>query len=230
MIDEAATRTIAELYRPLTSGRWELRQGGLVLTRGYWSPPRPVEMIALTRDGETWMSLTPMEIESQQIGVEAARGHVVVMGLGMGWAAAATALKPEVTAVTVVERDEEVIAMHAELDLFARLPDAAGNKLRIVEGDALEWRADDAVDLLMADIWLPLVSEGRVEQVRTMWANTGAAAVYFWGQEMEIARRAPECDDAVLAAAVAEMGLPLVGPGTADYPERVRAAAAAWLR
>lgn len=234
MIDDAATRTIAALYRPLASGRWELRLGGTVLTRGYWSPPQLVEVIALTRDGETWMSLTPMEVESQQIGVEAAHGHVVIMGLGMGWAAAATAMKPEVRAVTVVERDPDVIALHAELDLFSRLPDGAGEKVRIVEDDALEWRAEAPVDLLIADIWLPLVSEGRVEEVRAMWANTGANAVHFWGQEMEIAARAKAaglpCDAAGVAAAAAEMGLPLVGPGTADYPERVRAAAAAWGR
>lgn len=230
MIDDAATRAIASLYRPLESGRWALRMGGVVLMRGYWSPPQFVEMIALVRDGKTWMSLTPVEVESQQLGVEAAHGHVVIMGLGMGWAAAATALKPEVSAVTVVERDPDVIAMHAELDLFGRLPDEAGEKVRIVAGDALEWRAEGPVDLLIADIWLPLVSEGRVEEVRRMWTNTGAEAVHFWGQEMEIAARAGGCDAAGIAAAVAAMGLPLVGPGTVDYPERVRAAAAAWGR
>ena len=230
MIDDAATRAIAALYRPLTSGRWVLRMGGTVLMRGYWSPPQFVEMIALTRDGKTWMSLTAFEVESQQIGVEAARGSVVFMGLGMGWAAAATALKPEVRAVTVVECDPDVIAMHAELDLFSQLPGGAGEKVRIVAGDALEWRADAPVDLLMADIWLPLQSEGRVEEVRRMAANAGANAVYFWGQEMEIARRAPDCDPTGVAAAVAEMGLPLVGPERGDYSQLVRAAAAAWLR
>lgn len=236
MIGDAATRTIAALYRPLVSGRWVLRLGGTVLMRGYWSPPRLVEMIALVRDGETWMSLTAFEIESQQLGVEAARGAVVIMGLGMGWAAAAAAMKPEVRVVTVVERDPDVIALHAELDLFSRLPDGAGEKVRIVAGDALEWRADGPVDLLIADIWLPLVSEGRVEEVRAMWANTGANAVHFWGQEMEIAARAKAaglpCDAAGVAATVAEMGLPLVGPGQADYPERVRVrvAVAAWGR
>lgn len=230
MIDDDSTRTIAALYRPLTSGRWVLRLGGTVLMRGYWSPPQLVEMIALVRDGKTWMSLTAFEVESQQLGVEAAHGHVVIMGLGMGWAAAATALKPQVQAVTVVERDPDVIAMHAELDLFARLPEAAGEKVRIVAGDALTWRAGGPVDLLMADIWLPLQSAGRVDEVRRMLANTGAASVYFWGQEMEIARRAAMCDAAGVTAAVAAMGLPLVGPERADYPRLVAAAAAAWLR
>lgn len=227
---EQATATIRALYRPLSQGNWRLREGGIVLTRGYWSPPQLVEMVALTRGGETWMSLSPVEVESQYVGVEAARGSVVIMGLGMGWAAAACALKPDVDAVTVIERDPDVIAMHAELDLFGRLPDGVGAKVRIVAGDALEWRADGPVDLLMPDIWLPLMSDGRIDEVRRMQANVGAASVYFWGQELEIARAAPDCDAEGISAAVAAMGLPLVGPGQPDYPERVRAAAAAWLR
>ena len=64
-------------------------------------------MALLTRidDGSkphTWMSISPMEIESQEIG-QHARGHVVVMGLGMGWAAANAALHPAVSQVTVVD-------------------------------------------------------------------------------------------------------------------------------
>lgn len=234
MIDSPATQLIASLYRPLASGRWTLRHGGVVLTRGYWSPPGFVEMIALDRGGDTWMSLTPLEIESQQIGVEAAHGHVVVMGLGMGWAAAASALKPGVDAVTVVERDPDVIAMHRELDLFARLPGGAGDKVNIVEGDALDWRPDRLVDLLMPDIWLPLVSDDRLDEVRRMQANVGAGAIYFWGQELEIARHARAagrpCDAEGIAATVAGFALPLAGTAARDYPERVRAAAEAWMR
>jgi len=136
--------------------------------------------------------------------------------------------------VTVVERDPEVIALHRDLDLFGRLPDGAGEKVRIVPGDALEWRPETPVDLLMADIWLPLVSDGRVEEVRRMQANVGADTVYFWGQEMEIARHARAAGRAIdaegIRATVAEFGLPLVGPELPDYAERVTAAAEAWMR
>lgn len=231
----AGTALFENIYRPMTSGRWALHPQGTVLTRGYWSPPRIVEsMRALTRDGETWMSLTPLEFESQGIGVACAAGHVAILGLGMGWSAAASALRDEVTAVTVVERDPDVIAMHRELDLFARLPGETGGKVSIVAGDALEWAPDAPVDLLMPDIWLPLVSDGRVEEVRRMQANVGAAAVYFWGQELEIARHARaagrEIDAAGIRATVAEFGLPLIGPELPGYTEVVSAAADSWMR
>lgn len=227
---------VARLYRPMRGGPWELRRWpDDIPLRGYWSPARPVSgVVSLDRGHDTWMSLMPVEIESQQIGVECAAGQVVIFGLGMGWSAAASALRPEVTEVTVVELDGELIALHAALDLFGRLPYEAGRKVRIVEGNAFDWRPAGPVDLLMPDIWLQLVGDGRVEEVRRMQANVGARCVYFWGQELEIARHAvaagrSRLDDEAIEATVEAFGLNLAGPGTCDYASRLRAAADQWM-
>lgn len=235
-LDHLPSSAITKLYRPQGAGSWELTLTPLTICPGYWGPPRTVEnMAALHRGGDVWMSLTPLEVESQALGIAAARGHVVIMGLGMGWAAAECALDPQVTAVTVIERDPDVIALHRELALFERLEPGAGAKVRIVCADALEWRPDDPVDLLMPDIWLPLVSpDDRAAEVCRMQAKVAAGAVYFWGQELELARQAAArglaIDATGIAAVVAEWGLPLVGPETPDYAARTRAAAKAWMR
>lgn len=230
-----ATDLFMPRYREIASGDWEVRLAGGVLAQGYWSPSVIVmDLPTLVRGRETWMSVTPLEVESAEIGIRLSRGHVLVMGLGMGWAAMATAMRDEVTAVTVVERDPEVLALHRELDLFAQLPDAARAKLRIVEGDACAYVPDAPVDLLMPDIWLPLVNDGRVDEVRTMQANAQAAAVYFWGQELEIARHARaagrDLDAAGIAATIADFGLPLIGPEFPDYPALTAIAAQRWMR
>lgn len=222
-------------YRPLLSGAWALRQAENVLAQGYWSPPVLVPLVsALVRDGHVWMSITPLELESQLIGIEAAQGHVAIFGLGMGWAAAATALRDEVTMVTVVEQDSDVLALHDALDIFSQLPPAVQAKLRIVRGDAYSWQADQPVDLLMPDIWLPLVSDGRVDEVRRMQANVQAANIYFWGQELEIARHAVAAgraiDNAGIAATIADFALPLIGAATPDYAARTATAAERWMR
>lgn len=235
-MDTLPRSEVAALYCPQRSGSWELNLTPLVMCPSYWGPARLIEnMAALCRNGEVWMSLSPMEMESQAIGIAAARGHVAIMGLGMGWAAAECALDPEVEQVTVIERDPEVIALHRELALFERLPGGCGSKVRVVHADALEWRPDGKVDLLMPDIWLPLVSENdRTTEVARMQANVAATGIYFWGQEMEIARHAAArglaIDDAVIAEVVAGWGLPLVGLDTPDYAARTRAAAKAWMR
>jgi len=65
----------------------------LPASRGYWGIPYATLGSAVltgpAHDGDTtWMSIVPMEVESQEIGIAAARGHTVVQGFGMGWAAA----------------------------------------------------------------------------------------------------------------------------------------------
>jgi hypothetical protein len=227
---------IAALYRPMEHGGWTVRRwGNDIPLRGYWSPARPVSgVISLDRGSDTWMSLMPVEVESQQAGVDCAAGHVAVFGLGLGWTAALCALKAEVEAVTVVELDSELIALHGELGLFDRLPGGAGAKVKIVEGDAFEWRPDREVDLLAADIWLPIVGGDRVAEVRRMQANVGAGRVYFWGQELEIARHAVAAgrrrlDDAAIADTAREFGFPLAGLDSPGYAGRLRAVADQWM-
>lgn len=219
----------------MACGDWELRIAGLVFVPGYWSEGRLVAgMAALVRNNDSWMSLTPFEYESQEIGIRFAHGHVLICGLGMGWAAAACAALPAVRAVTVVEKDPEVIALNASLDPFAQLPDAARAKLRLIEADAFDYVPDRAVDLLMPDIWLPLVANDRIDEVRRMPASAVAAAIYFWGQEMELARRTVSAgrtlDAGGIEATVAEAGLPLIGPSYPGYADKVKAAARRWMR
>jgi len=226
------------VYRPFVGERWEMRLADMVMCRGYWSEARLVMgMAALMRvnDGHkrAWMSMTPMEIESQELGCRHAHGHVVVMGLGMAWAAVNAALHPEVTKVTVVEFDPEVIAMIRQLEVVEQLPPEAAARITILQGDAYTFVPDTPADTLMADIWLPLFGPDRDEEVRRMRANTGASRVYFWGQEMVIADRARRRGLPLTAqtvdAIVAEMALPLIGPAECpDYPDLIERAAQAW--
>lgn len=222
-------------YRPVASGAWRLQVVPLAHVPGYWSGPSPVrDMAVLVRDGASWMSSTPFEFESQEIGIRFARGHVLIFGLGMGWAASACSCLPQVSRVTVVERDPDVLALHEELGTFGQLPQSAQAKLDVVLGDALEYRPDRPVDLLMPDIWLPLVNDERLAEVRRMQANVGAGEIYFWGQEMEIARHAAasgeEADDSGIAATVSAMDLPLIGPEFPGYADKLVAAARRWMK
>lgn len=228
-------------YQPREGANWYLTVSPLNLGAGYWSDGVLMQnMAALARKApggrsDTWMSLSAREIESQELGCRAATGNTVVMGLGMGWAAANAALRPEVTRVTVVEMDPEVIGLIEELGVFAQLPPDAAAKITVIRGDALDYTPADPADTLLADIWLPLNGDDRVAQVRRMTANTGAGRVYFWGQEMVIARRARTLglnplDAAGVARIVDELGLPLIGPEAPNYAQLVTVAARKWLK
>lgn len=242
------TEAFIPAYRVGESGRWRLNPGGaLVHDYGYHSGPCLLAMLpSLSRkagsagddeDGpwETWMSITPLEVESQELGYRHAFGHTVVMGLGMGWIAANCALSPRVTRVTVVERDAEVIRLIEDSGALDALPETARRKLSIVAADALDWRpdAEDPVDFLYADIWLQLAEPGALADVRRMQAHVRARQVYYWGQEIAIhaamarqagaaASHAPVAAD--LHRAIDEIiGLPLLVPGDGDYAGLVQA-------
>lgn len=188
-------------YRGVEIGPWRIRQGGqLVHDWGYFSGPCLLEMRpslmrkALSEAGDkndrwdTWMSLTPQEIESQELGCRNAFGHTVVMGLGMGWNAANIALNPRVSKVTIVELDGDVMELFALSGALESIPREARLKIETVNADALEWRPRKAVtvDFLSADIWLHLAENETLQQVRQMQANVQASEIYYWGQEIAI--------------------------------------------
>lgn len=225
-------------YREVSVGRWKLTRSGFCLDRGYYSGLWTVQgmpaLLRRTNDAEqsweTWMSLSPHEIESQELGCRHAKGHTAVMGLGMGWVAINMALNPAVNKVTVVERDPEVIDLFSQSGALDGLPTEAADKLHIVEADALEWRPPEPVDFLYADIWRHLEEPRTLDDIRRMQANVGAARVYFWGQELAIhtlAQKQPEdCDAGVWAREVKRcvkeaIGVPLLLPDNFDYAEMI---------
>lgn len=242
------TEAFIPAYRAGASGRWRIHPGGaLVHDHGYHSGPCLLTMLpSLSRksasagdadDGpwETWMSITPLEVESQELGYRHAFGHTVVMGLGMGWIAANCALNPRVTRVTVVERDAEVIRLVEASGALDSLPDGARRKLAFVAGDAMEWRPDpgDAVDFLYADIWLQLAERRALADVRRMQDHVRARQVYYWGQEIALhaamVRLAGGAEGLAPVAADIQraidevIGLPLLVPPDGDYAGLIQA-------
>lgn len=61
------------------------------------------------RKAHVWMSLMPMEMLTQRSGVEAARGTVVIGGLGLGWLLRKVCEKEAVDRVVVVEWSQELL-------------------------------------------------------------------------------------------------------------------------
>lgn len=62
-------------------------------------------------DRGTIMSNVPMEIETNRPILEAASGHVLINGLGLGMVPSALLSNPLVKKITVVELDKYVIAL-----------------------------------------------------------------------------------------------------------------------
>lgn len=239
------TDSFVPRYRCGENGSWKLNPGGqLVHDWGYFTGPCLVEMLpslsrkAKSRNGgdgdtwETWMSLTPHEIESQELGYRCAFGEMVIMGLGMGWIAANAALNHQVSKVTVVERDSDVIRLFSESGALDSLDASAQEKIDIVNADALTWcpAPDQSVDFLYADIWLHLAEPEAIGQVRRMQNNVEARTIYFWGQEIAIysasscvSNNEGEISPEVIRLAVSEViNLPLLIPTDRNYAKMIQ--------
>jgi hypothetical protein len=227
-----------DLFQPVYPiarfGDWEFRNiitGG---DRGFWGDlygMRPMTiLVGPSVEGQSsWMSTAAVELESQEIGIHAAHGSVVVLGLGMGWAAINMALRDEVDRVTVVDINTDVINLIQQSGILDQLSAHAREKLTIIHDDALTWRPDHAVDTLLADIWLKLVEPDKFDQARRMQENIQAKQVYVWGQEPEIwklcqARQGSDRppDRSLIDAVVeADIRLPLILPDWDDFGERL---------
>jgi hypothetical protein len=228
-------------YRSGAHGPWSVSVLAMHSTRGYWGDYYRIDgTVMLSGPGaggaSTWMSMLPCEMEAQEIGLRAAHGHTVVMGLGMGWVAANVALRPDVRRVTVVERDPDTVALIESLGVFGQLPDDARDKIEVVIADALTWRAREPIDTLQADIWENLIDACKLSDVRRMQENLGAPEIYFWGQETEIWRAAcrraggaPLLTWPLIRSIVGEdLALPLILPNWVDYPQKIAAGAQRW--
>lgn len=218
-------------YRPIASRTWQFRDVLLPGSPGYFGGPRLLDWLpyALVRDGVTWMSLVPMEVESQMPHLAAASGVVVICGLGLGLMAYAVAARKSVSRVVVVERDSEVAEMFREFSGFDTWPHRS--KIELVLSDAREFRFDGA-DFLYADIWPFYRMDTMIPDMKAIHRNIPAPRCGYWGQELDMV-------DFALARGVAledfsakdvqafadTHGLPLIGLEEAAYPLLCRRAA-----
>lgn len=218
-------------YRETKSGSWQFRQALLPAAPGYFSGPRSLDWMTslLVKDGITWMSLVPMEVESQMPHLAAAHGTVVVCGLGLGLMAYAVSARKAVGRVVVVERDPEVIAMARTFTAFESWPQR--HKVEIVQADACEFRFHGA-DFLYADIWPFYRMDTMLPDMKRMHRNIPTPDCGYWGQELDMVDHA--CARGVAledfdARHVEEFrqahGLPLIGLEESCYPQLCRQAA-----
>ena len=91
---------------------------------------------AVLECGNEWMTLSPVDIDTCDEAIEAARGKVVTFGLGLGYFAFMVSGKEEVESITVVEKSEKVISLFKK-HILPQFP--CRDKVKIVCADAFEY-------------------------------------------------------------------------------------------
>lgn len=140
--------------------------------------PLVVEKSAYTEI--VWMSVTPNEICTMEKPIEHARGKVLTLGCGMGYFAYMASLKEEVSSVTIVECERDVI------DLFESyiLPQFEHReKINVVKGNAVEYLRnvkDGEFDYCFADIWTSANDLEPYFAVKEIGRNFDKTKIEYW--------------------------------------------------
>ena len=135
---------------------------------------------AVLEGGREWMTVTPNEVATMAPALAQVRGRVAVMGLGLGYFAFMASESPDVRAVTVIERDADVIALF-ERHILPQL--AHRDKLRFVRADAFEFAQAglDGFDCAFVDLWHD-VSDGAPMYLRmkALEARSPGTRFFYW--------------------------------------------------
>ena len=112
------------------------------------------EFPAVLEDGNEWMTLTPVDLDTCEDAIARAHGRVVTFGLGLGYYAYMVSEKENVESVTVVEKSEDVIKLFKTyiLPQFTH-----PEKVRIVNEDAFLYAEHtmpcERFDVAFVDTW-----------------------------------------------------------------------------
>jgi hypothetical protein len=124
-------------------------------------PVNPGTYVRLVGPGGIWMSDTPSEVGDHSAPIRhagAVGGHCLVTGLGLGLVTEALLAIQSVTRVTVIELEPDVIAL-----IGPTLRERWGDRLEIVQADALTWRPPRGVrySVVWHDIWQFICSDNQ---------------------------------------------------------------------
>lgn len=107
--------------------------------------------LALLENNKIWMSLNPNEINTMQPHINKAKGNILVLGLGLGYFPFMCSLKKEVSSITIVERDSNIIKLFNTY-LLDKFPNRS--KIQVIQSDAIEYLSKNACfDYIFADLW-----------------------------------------------------------------------------
>ena len=151
-----------EIYPPYRAAvRCEVERmedGREIVPLGFF--PEPFPFLAVLENGNEWMTLTPVDMDTSWEAIEAAHGRVITFGLGLGYYAFHASEKEEVREVVVVEKSADVIRLFREV-LLPHFPHK--EKIRIIEADAFRFAESEMpkehFDVAFVDTWRD-VSDG----------------------------------------------------------------------
>jgi hypothetical protein len=118
---------------------------------GYFK--KEYKYLAILENNTVWMSLNPNEINTMKDDISSAKGHVLTFGLGLGYFPFMCSLKDEVSKITIIEKDQNIIDIFKN-NLLPYFPNK--DKIEIIKDDAFNFmnkKYKNIFDYVFVDIW-----------------------------------------------------------------------------
>lgn len=124
----------------------------------------PGRYVRLTVGGSVVMSNTPFEERTNREFKQKAKGDVLIAGLGVGMIIVPLLDDPEVTSITVIERNSDVIVL--VLPQLRALP--GGGKVKVHNADITTWKPakGELWDTIYFDVWNDVCTDNLPELSR----------------------------------------------------------------
>jgi len=147
----------------------------------YFTVKKPIPITSLIVDRQTWMVDDPLHWYGMQDLANAAMGRVLVAGLGLGLVIHALEANEAVTAIDVVEIDEDVIGLITPLIKM--------KKTRIINIDFWRYlyKTEENYDTFILDIWVydeadrTQVGYSMLSALGSVSTKFPSAKIYIWG-------------------------------------------------
>lgn len=132
--------------------------------------------------GRVIMSDTPAEITDHRYIILRAEGNVLISGLGLGIVTEALLIRGNVSRVTVIEKEQDVISL-VSLHLTAKY---GADKLRIIRADIFDWMPEKGVkfNYIWHDIW-PTICEDNWPEMKQLKRRFARRKTQYQGCWME---------------------------------------------
>lgn len=107
---------------------------------------------AILEDDRIWMLITPNEIETMDKVINEVKGNILTYGLGLGYFPYMVSLKDNVSNITIVEKDKNVIRLFEKYILPQFI---YKNKITIINDDAFNYEVNrkQKYDYIFTDLW-----------------------------------------------------------------------------
>jgi hypothetical protein len=143
---------------------------------------QPLAYLAVSENDVTWMSVTPFEIETMQPLIDQVKGHVLMLGLGLGYFAFMAALKTNVHHITIIEKNQNIIRLFKE-QIFPQFPHQ--DKITIIQADAFTYAESHLKDQVFGSMFVDLYHDAKdglavYLKIKKMEILQPTLPVYYW--------------------------------------------------